>query len=213
MLENFDTDIRKAALEKGMSNLINGYNKLRWAAFQGLCYYVLSDYECYTSYKSISSIDHPNLLDKYSTANCFRTVVRCPYDHVSIGFEGCDIKYRSWQVSNEKEYSAETLVKPFEELEAYYAQVLDLLSDRNPALCGQFEGVLIDFRVKLLKLQADIAIILRYKQIYEARENGEFTLDNATAPNLLSETTVASQPPSEGIVDLEEYTDVETIVD
>ena len=82
----------------------------------------------------------------------------------------------------------EKLVEPFKDLEAYYAQTLTLLSDRNQTLCEEFERKLISFRADMLRLQTDIAFILRRCMIDEVEAQGKITLDSITSgQNLLNE--------------------------
>lgn len=189
MLEEFDLDVRRSALTKSYEKLQEKFKALRKQTFIALMWhsmqfpnpkitheYNLNRDELDNYMRKLSAeLEHAGknnfyywdtgineLFDKFHGAIC-----KC-YEHLSL--------------------DKEKLVEPFKELEDYYARTLTLLSDRNQTLCDEFEQKLIRFRADMLRLQTDIAFILRRNMIDEVEQQGKITLDNITSgQNLLQE--------------------------
>ncbi len=179
MLEEFDLDVRRSALQKSYEKLKQKFETLRLQTFIGLMHHSglcvdskSRDYDIETGrfrgfFKGFKVSCNP---DNYTSA-------------IQNYFAGsCHNIFQELSLDQEK------LVEPFKDLEAYYAQTLTLLSDRNKTLCEEFGQQLISFRADMLRLQTDIAYILRRNLIDEIEAGGQITLDSITSgKNLLPE--------------------------
>ncbi len=166
MYEEFDLDVRRSALQKSVEKLQEKFARLRKLTFKGLMF-----------------------------QSIYLTFKREPYKIVEEMLGGCfTFEYYRYDGVNKviRDYKAESfdkvkLCEDFRDLEDYYSQTLTLLSDRNQELCSEFEKQLIAFRTDMLRLQTDIAFIIRRNMIDEVEEQGMITLDNiASGQNLLT---------------------------
>ncbi|MBQ7178017.1 MAG: hypothetical protein IJS08_11445 [Victivallales bacterium] len=183
MFEEFDLDVRRSALTKSYEKLQEKFKALRMQTFIGLMQY--STYFVVDTKNFVYELTKQEL-ERYSKEigrdDVWYQWYKCQdyvFDYFNNFIHG---SYQKLSLDREK------LVEPFKDLENYYAQTLTLLSDRNQTLCKEFGQKLISFRADMLRLQTDIAFILRRNMIDEVEEQGKITLDNITSgQNLLNE--------------------------
>lgn len=184
MLEEFDLDVRRSALQKSYEKLKQKFETLRLQTFIGLMHHSRL---CVSSKMHDYDIERDRLRS-YIDDNFTRQLGLNNYFSRYGGTIEGDFADACHRIFQELSLDQEKLIEPFKDLEAYYAQTLTLLSDRNKTLCEEFGQQLISFRADMLRLQTDIAYILRRNLIDEIEADGQITLDSITSgKNLLPE--------------------------